>query len=141
VSVFGTRRWAAIRAWVLRRDHEICQMTVDGHRCGAHADTVNHIVRREHGGTDAVSNLQAACAPCNYGEIPADAPYTPPPPRLTVKQALVVRALDTVGAPVSVGRRRAAPVLAARYPDTTFGARDIDTACRYRRARGALVRL
>jgi 5-methylcytosine-specific restriction endonuclease McrA len=140
VSVFGTRRWAAIRAWVLRRDRHICQMTVDGHRCGAYADTVNHIVRREHGGTDEVSNLQAACAPCNYGEVPDGAGYVVLP-RLTVKQALVVRALDEVGAPVAVGRRRAAPILVARYPDATFGTRDIDTACRYRRARGALIRL
>jgi len=138
VSIFGTRRWGVIRAWVLHRDRYVCQMTVDGHRCGAHADTVNHIIRREHGGTDAVSNLQAACGPCNYGERPSGVYYTV---RLTAAAALVVAALDAAGAPVAVGRRRAQPILAARYPDTRFGARTIDTACRYRRARGPLVRL
>lgn len=138
MSLFRTRAWALIREEVLRRDGHTCRMLVDGHRCGARATTVNHIVRREHGGTEAMSNLEAACGPCNYGDRPGGPPA---PVRLTVRAALVVSTLDAAGAPVSVGRRRAIPVLAARHPGVSFSMGDIDRACRYRRARGPLVRL
>lgn len=64
----STRAWRRIRLHVLRRDGYRCQMMLpDGSVCGEPASTVDHAVRREHGGTDALLNLRAACIRCNMG--------------------------------------------------------------------------
>jgi len=134
----STRAWRKIRAWVLRRDGYRCQVTRDGRPCHATAVDVDHIVRREHGGTDAPSNLRAACASCNRGAPRSST--AGPAPRITAGQAALAAVLDAAGLPVAAGRRRAAAVLAARlqHPVRT---RDVDAACRWRRHRGPLIRI
>lgn len=139
MSIIGTRRWGVIRGYVLDRDRRICQMSIDGHQCGAYADTVQHRIRREHGGSDELANLIAACGECNYGERSAIPPA--PPQRLSTRAVLIVAALDSTGAPVSVGRRRALPILARIHPGVSFSMGDVDAACRWRRHRGPLGRL
>jgi len=64
----STAAWRRIRIAILRRDGYRCQMMHgDGRICGQPATDVDHIVRREHGGTDAPGNLRAACTRCNRG--------------------------------------------------------------------------
>ena len=133
----STARWRRIREAILLRDRHICLKIRDGHVCGAYADTVGHIVRREHGGGDEPANLRAECGPCNYGERPAVG-VAPVRPSLT--QLGIVRVLDEVGLAVAAGRRQALHALAARLPATRFRSGDVDAACRYRRQRGPLVR-
>ena len=139
MSIIGTRRWRTIRDHVLARDGHRCKMTRDGAICGAYADTVQHVHRREDGGGDELSNLIAACQPCNYGE-PASAGVRPPG-RLSASAVDAVWALDSTGLPTSAGRRRAIEVLETVYPGRRFRAADIDAACRWRRHRGPLGRL
>jgi 5-methylcytosine-specific restriction protein A len=56
----SSREWREIRARILA-DSPLC------HHCGtAPADTVDHLISRAHGGTDAPENLVPACGPCNY---------------------------------------------------------------------------
>lgn len=133
----STARWRRLRAWVLERDHHTCQKISGGRICGAYADTVGHIVRRENGGGDDPVNLRAECGPCNYGERPAGAAA---PVRPSLTQLGIARVLDTVGLPISAGRRQALDALARVLPANRFRSADVDTACRYRRARGPLVR-
>jgi 5-methylcytosine-specific restriction protein A len=133
----STARWRRIREAILVRDHHTCMRPVDGHLCGAHATTVGHIVRREHGGTDEPVNLRAECATCNYGERPP-APAAIVRPSLT--QLGIARVLDTVGLPTTAGRRQALEVLAVELPLNRFRSSDVDAACRHRRARGPLTR-
>ena len=52
------RRWWAIRARILARD-----VTCRWPGCEVVASTVDHIVAKRDGGTDADSNLQALCQP------------------------------------------------------------------------------
>ena len=52
-------RWGAIRVPILERDQYICAY------CGRKADTVDHIVPKSKGGTEADSNLVACCKRCN----------------------------------------------------------------------------
>lgn len=139
MSIIGTRQWGVIRTYVLDRDRHLCKMMVDGHVCNAYADTVQHVIRREHGGTDELSNLIAACAGCNYSERSTIAPA--PPTRLSARAVLVVQALDSVGAATTVGRTRAIPILRRIRPAERFSWEDIDAACRWRRHRGPLGRL
>lgn len=134
----STRQWRRIRAWVLRRDGYRCQCMRDGVRCNATAVDVDHIVRREHGGTDDPINLRAACAPCNRGDRPRAG--RPPAPRITAGQAALAAVLDAAGLPAAVGRRRAAAVLEVRLGHPVRS-RDIDAACRWRRHRGPLIRI
>lgn len=54
--------WRALRRIVLERDGHRCKY------CGGHADTVDHIIPKALGGTDALDNLTAACGPCNYSK-------------------------------------------------------------------------
>jgi len=112
----------------------------DGRICYARADTVNHIIRREHGGDDSAANLQAACGPCNYGER-THAPVTATFFRPTARQMQLAEALDAAGIATGTGRRAAQPVLARTFPGQTFTRRDIDTACAWRRVRGPLTRM
>lgn len=51
--------WERLRLRVLERDSYICAY------CGNEADTADHIVAKDNGGTDEMSNLVAACNPCN----------------------------------------------------------------------------
>jgi hypothetical protein len=56
----GPKTWADARGAALVRDGYVCQI------CGAeNVNQVDHIWPRAAGGTDALSNLQAACGPCN----------------------------------------------------------------------------
>lgn len=130
----STSRWRRIREAILIRDRHTCRKVVDGHLCGAYADTVGHIVRRENGGNDEPANLRAECGPCNYGERPT-------PPAAVVRPSLVqlgiARLLDEAGLACTAGRRLALAVLPARR----FRASDIDAACGWRRGRGPLTRV
>lgn len=51
------------RQAVLARDGYVCQLKLDG--CTITATHVDHIVPFADGGSDDMTNLQAACAPCN----------------------------------------------------------------------------
>lgn len=51
--------WQALRRQVLERDGALCAY------CHQEADTVDHIVPKAAGGTDALGNLVAACRRCN----------------------------------------------------------------------------
>lgn len=133
----STARWRRIRDWILERDGHTCRAPVDGHVCGAPATTVGHIIRREHGGGDGSDNLRAECEDCNYGER---VDHTLTVVTLNTTQALIVRLLDITGLPTTAGRRRAAGTLKKHPQAPAFCARDIDIACRWRRARGPLTR-
>ncbi|ATX08990.1 endonuclease [Escherichia coli] len=57
-------KWDYIRARVLKRDKGLCQLCL---RAGVvrEAKTVDHIISKARGGTDADSNLQSLCWPCH----------------------------------------------------------------------------
>lgn len=57
-------KWDVIRVRVLKRDKGLCQLCL---RAGVvrEAKTVDHIIPKAHGGTDADSNLQSLCWPCH----------------------------------------------------------------------------
>jgi 5-methylcytosine-specific restriction endonuclease McrA len=53
-----------VRKVVLARDRFVCQIRLPA--CRGRADTVDHVVELEDGGSAyALSNLQAACRSCN----------------------------------------------------------------------------
>ena len=53
------RRVALSRRAVMARDGPRCQY------CGAHADSIDHVVPRSRGGLHTWDNVVAACRPCN----------------------------------------------------------------------------
>ncbi|MBN9209342.1 MAG: HNH endonuclease [Microbacterium ginsengisoli] len=55
--------WPQRVAYVLRRDHHVCQHVREdtGRKCGRRARDVDHRIRPADGGTDDPSNLQALC--------------------------------------------------------------------------------
>jgi 5-methylcytosine-specific restriction endonuclease McrA len=56
----STRAWRIVRQWILQRDQHVCWL------CGRKgANSVDHVVPRERGGTDELGNLRAAHASCN----------------------------------------------------------------------------
>ena len=57
-------KWDSIRVRILKRDKGLCQLCL---RAGVarEAKTVDHIIPKAHGGTDADSNLQSLCWPCH----------------------------------------------------------------------------
>lgn len=57
-------KWDAIRARILKRDNHLCQNCLRNGRA-VEARTVDHIIPKAHGGTDADSNLQSLCWPCH----------------------------------------------------------------------------
>lgn len=154
----STARWRRIRAPVLERDSWRCRF-VDPDRswvlapctttvidaygieqygqppqiCGRGATTVHHIRSRAHGGSDQMSNLVAACAPCNQraGAGSRDTAAVGP---LSPAQARLVGMLDQLQVAPEVGYRRAAETLAlADVAPPRRG--DLLAACRWRRAR------
>jgi 5-methylcytosine-specific restriction endonuclease McrA len=59
VKVPYNRRTALSRRAVFARDDQRCQY------CGAHADSIDHVVPRSRGGEHCWENVVAACRPCN----------------------------------------------------------------------------
>jgi len=57
------RRWARLRTQVLLRDGYSCKLRLSA--CTQWASHVDHIIPVSSGGTDELSNLQAACRNCN----------------------------------------------------------------------------
>ena len=55
----STRSWRRLRETILERDGFLCRY------CGEVANTVDHVTPITRGGTDAHSNLVAACGSCN----------------------------------------------------------------------------
>ena len=57
-------KWDVIRARVLKRDKGLCQLCL---HVGVvrEAKTVDHIIPKAHGGTNADCNLQSLCWPCH----------------------------------------------------------------------------
>ncbi|MDF0628268.1 MULTISPECIES: HNH endonuclease [Acinetobacter] len=56
--------WRKLRALILERDDYLCLICkANGHV--TEATDVDHIIPREHGGTDDPSNLQSLCSPCH----------------------------------------------------------------------------
>ena len=64
-------KWDVIRARVLKRDKGLCQLCL---RAGVvrEAKTVDHIIPKAHGGTDADSNLQSLCWPCHKAKTASE---------------------------------------------------------------------
>lgn len=61
-----TSTWRRLRLLVLGRDGYRCQVPQrNGQPCPRPATQVDHIVAKSLGGTDELTNLRAACAPCN----------------------------------------------------------------------------
>ena len=59
VKVPYHRRTALSRRAVFARDEHRCQY------CGAHADSIDHVMPRSRGGGNEWENVAAACRPCN----------------------------------------------------------------------------
>lgn len=59
VHVPYRRRLAVSRRAVMARDGHRCQY------CGAHADSIDHVLPRAKGGQHTWDNVVAACRPCN----------------------------------------------------------------------------
>jgi hypothetical protein len=55
----STSQWRKIRKRILERDSYCCQ------RCGDEGNSVDHIIPRNHGGSDEDWNLQTLCVSCN----------------------------------------------------------------------------
>jgi len=118
-------------------------MPRDGHRCARPAITVDHIVARALGGSDELTNLRAACVPCNMA-AGARLRGVAGIRLVNAHNAVLalVAALDQVGAPVGAGRRRARSALArlSSWRGRRIRSDDLDAACAYRAARGPLTR-
>ncbi len=56
--------WEKLRELVLRRDKHLCQACRREGLAVLGSD-VDHIVAKEHGGTDALTNLECLCKPCH----------------------------------------------------------------------------
>lgn len=72
----SSRRWRDLRATILRRDADVCQIRTPGTwpvgrrgetaHCLVAADCVDHVVPLSKGGARYdPGNLRAACTPCN----------------------------------------------------------------------------
>lgn len=58
---YKTKRWAELRAAVIRRAHGRCETP----GCNAKAVVADHIVSRRNGGSDTMQNLRALCRQCD----------------------------------------------------------------------------
>ena len=56
--------WRRLRSIVLSRDDHLCQPCLKTNHITP-ANIVDHIRPKSHGGTNALSNLQAICDPCH----------------------------------------------------------------------------
>lgn len=56
--------WRKLRESVLKRDAYLCKICKDKGKY-IKANTVDHIKAKEHGGTDAMNNLQSLCDSCH----------------------------------------------------------------------------
>jgi 5-methylcytosine-specific restriction endonuclease McrA len=69
--------WRKLRLQVFARDGRAC------YRCGAYANSVDHVLPVALGGTHALSNLRPACSRCNSSTGASLGnrmyPRTPPP--------------------------------------------------------------
>lgn len=74
----STWQWRKIRAAVLTRDGQICQLRLDG--CTSRATHVHHTIGRAVSGNDP-AHLVAACEPCNLKVGDPRAADPPPQPR------------------------------------------------------------
>lgn len=54
--------WPKVRRLALQRDGYQCTATIDGVRCSARADEVDHIVAHANGGQDTLFNAASLCA-------------------------------------------------------------------------------
>lgn len=129
----STREWReVIRPLVFAEYGRECLMIRDGSLCKLPATTVEHIVPRRDGGTDALINLIPACAECNYaGGSHAPEIRFHSERALTGTSLEIVRRLDALGVRRDAGARIAARELAkdgARYPKA-----HLQHACRWRR--------
>jgi 5-methylcytosine-specific restriction endonuclease McrA len=62
--VYDSTAWKLVRKSVLARDGFRCQIRLPG--CLGRATAADHVVELEDGGSPySLSNLQAACRPCN----------------------------------------------------------------------------
>ena len=68
----NSANWQRLRAYVLARDNYTCQIKIVGicmapygEKLSAKNLHVDHIKPVSHGGRDVISNLRAACRPCN----------------------------------------------------------------------------
>jgi 5-methylcytosine-specific restriction protein A len=69
-SIYHSPAWSAVRKRVLARDGGMCQIRYRG--CRVVANSVDHIVELLDGGSRFdMSNLQAACVPCNTRKMHA----------------------------------------------------------------------
>lgn len=63
---YGTPEWRQVRPQVLARDEHRCQ--IRGPRCATTATEVDHTIPLDEGGAPFdLTNLRAACKPCNRG--------------------------------------------------------------------------
>lgn len=77
--------WKQKRASVLRRDDHTC------HYCGAHAESVDHVLAVANGGDDRAENLVASCQSCNSSKGARPRPSGGRPPlRVDVDDAVTV---------------------------------------------------
>lgn len=60
---YNSASWQVLRLKVLIRDNYQCQLR--GSRCRGTATMVDHWIPLCKGGSNAMSNLRAACKPCN----------------------------------------------------------------------------
>lgn len=63
--------WQKIRQRVIERDNNLCQPCMAAGRL-RNADAVDHIKAKAHGGTNAMSNLQAICNECHKGKTASE---------------------------------------------------------------------
>ncbi|EIL2908431.1 HNH endonuclease [Vibrio sp. Vb2110] len=68
--------WDKLRTRILRRDKYLCQCCLRGGRAVPARD-VDHIIAKEHGGTDEDSNLEALCRPCHKAKTARERTKTP----------------------------------------------------------------
>jgi 5-methylcytosine-specific restriction endonuclease McrA len=67
-AIYHTVAWRRTVAAVLQRDGYRCQIA--GPLCEGRAETCDHIVARNDGGPDTMSNLRAVCRPCHNTRHP-----------------------------------------------------------------------
>jgi 5-methylcytosine-specific restriction protein A len=79
----GGRPWQRIRAFVLTRDHGLCQLRYPG-LCTKHATEVDHVIQVHHNPTLEYdpTNLRAVCTPCHKHRTALQAAGNDRPPHI-----------------------------------------------------------